>query len=1078
MAPAVLTLHAGNRIERLADRLAEVLSEPVGPVLAPETVVVPGAGLARWLAGRIARRNGVCANLRFALPAAFIWECFRAVLPRVPASAGFAPGPIAWRAFAALGELAGAPGFEAVGRYLAGGDELKRWRLARRLAEVFDQYQVYRPDWVRAWERGEGGDWQAVLWRHLSAAGEGRHWVQAHDAFLAALSGAAGAGVLPPRVALFALPALSPTYLDLVTRIADASEAHLFTLNPSREFWGDLESPAALARQRARWRRRGLPDASGYFALGNPLLASLGRMGRDYVARLAGLEGWEEEHFEVPPQGRLLGALQADLLALRAPAEGPARAVAPGDDSIQVHACHSRLREVQVLHDRLLDLFERLPGLAPREVLVAAPDMDAYGPFVAAVFGAPGEERGLPWSLGWGSPAAADPLLATVLELLGLPASRLAASEVVGLLEVPAVMRRFGLDPDGVARVRAWVRESGVRWGADDEARSALGLPGFDANSWAFGLRRLFLGYALPAGDPPYRGVDPYPHVEGAAARDLGGLQAFVDRLRAWQGRLARAGTVPEWGERLGRLLQDLLAPDPDEVERLQELRDAAAALTEEAASAGFGAAVGREVYLGRLGEALAARAGGAPRLGGGVSFGSLAALRGIPARVVCVLGLNGADFPRIERPPGFDRMARERRPGDRSRREEDRQLFLDALLAARDVLYLSYVGRSARDNAALPPSVVVSELLDYLARAFRWDGDGPERALVTEHPLQPFSRRYFDGSDPRLYSFARQWLPGRGEGAGGAPGPFADRPLAGPARVSGAVELDDLVRFFQNPARGYLEGLGVRLPEEQAPLEDVEAFGLDRLARFRLREEALDRALAGEPFGEGLLERLRARGEIPVGMAGERALREALAPVGALASALREALAEAREPLDVEVTLGSETLRGRLAPLVADGLLAWRPGKLRPRDQVGLWLRHLALNAVAAAPVARASRFLAEDRSLQLAPVADAAGRLVRLLDLYREGLAAPLPFYPGAALAYARALARGKSLEEARACARRAWGGSREVPGERDDPYVAVAQRGREPLDARFEALALEVLGPMLAVAGEAQGEADASA
>ena len=1076
----MLTLYASNRVERLAARLAEVVSEPRGPVLAPETVVVPGASLGRWLVGQIAARTGVCANLSVRLPAAFIWDCFRALLPALPVSSAFAPGPLAWRLFAELGEVCGEPGFEAVGRYLASGDELKRHRLAQRLAGVLDQYQVYRPDWVRAWERGEGEDWQAVLWRRLVARGGGPHWVAAHDAFLEALAGGAGSGCLPPRVSLFALPALSPTYLDLVARIAASIEVHLFVLNPSREFWGDLESPAAVARRRARWRRRGLPDASAYYAVGNPLLASLGRMGRDYLARLAELEGWEEELFEEPAAGGLLGAVQEDLLTLREPGAAPAREVRPGDESIQVHVCHGRLREVQVLYDRLLDLFARRPGLAPREVLVAAPDIDAYGPLVEAVFGAGDGEPALPWSLARGDPGASDPLLGAALGLLRLPASRLAASEVVGLLEVPAVMRRFGLDPEGIGRVRTWVRESGVRWGADAGARQALGLPAFEANSWAFGLRRLFLGYALPAEEEPYRGIVPYAHVEGTVARDLGGLQGLVDRLVAWQRRLTRPCPLAAWGERLGRLLRDFLDPDMEEAERLQDLRDAAADLAEEGASAGFSAPVGHELFAVRLAEALGTRGGGAPPPRGGITFGSLAALRGVPARVVCLLGMNGDELPRVERPPSFDRVAREpARPGDRSRREDDRQLFLEAILAAREVLYLSYVGRSARDNAVLPPSVLVSELLDYLGRAFRWEGPGPERALVVGHPLQPFSPRYFDGADPRLFSFARQWVPGGGAG-GVAAAAFADHPLEPPEEATNEVDLEALVRFFLNPARAYLARLGVPLVAGEEPLEDAEAFALEGLERYRVREEVLAAMLTAGPGPgpEAVVERLRGRGQVPVGPAGELALRRALAPVAALAEAVRAELAEPREPIDIEVNLGRDVLRGRLSPLVADGLLAWRLGKLRPRDRIGLWVRHLALNAAAPAAVGRASRLLAEDAEFALAPVGDARAHLARLVVLYRAGQLDPLPFYPAAAYAYARAVGRGAGRAEAQREAERAWEGRDQAPGDGADPHVALAMRGREPLGAAFAVLAVELLGPMIEAAGGGAGWPDARA
>lgn len=1140
----MLRLYRGNRLERLADRLAEVLADPAGLPLAPETVVVQGPGTARWVAARLASRLGVCANVRFPQPAAFIWDCFRAVLPALPAGSAYEPERLLWRVFGLLDRVRGEPWLGALGHYLEGSDELKRLRLAGRLAATLDQYLVYRPDWIRDWERGGGEDWQAPFWRRLVAEGGRGHWVHAQDAFLSApLSAPALRSALPSRVAVFALPTLSPSYLALLAHLAGLLDVHLFLLDPSREYWSDIESPGATARRRARWRREGRSDASGYYALGHPLLASLGRMGRELLDQVLEYDAEEEDLWEDPvgdlaarlaaglaagSAGGPLGAsaaepaewpaapsrlrlLQRDVLELRNRGREPDAPLLPipqGDRSLQVHACHGPLREVQVLHDALLDLFERLPGLEPRDVLVLAPDPDVYAPHVEAVFGALGDERYIPWSAARRDPAAGAPAVAAVLQLLDLPASRLPASEVLSLLEVAAVARRLALDEAAVEALRGWVRESGVRWGLDAEARSEAGLPALDETTWAFGLRRLFLGYAMPEDAGLFAGVLPCPGPEGSSAPWLGALAALVERLGTWRQRLAGRYPAGRWAALLRELVDDFLVPTDDEEEaRLLELGEAALGVADAALGAGYTGTFAREVFRERLIDALAGHRGAPPVLAGGVTFAGLGQLPGVPARIVWLLGMNGADFPRTERPPGFDRMARQRLRGDRSRRDEDRQRFLDALLAARDVFAVSYVGRSARDNAPMVPSVVVSELLDYVQQAF--PPEAPRGApggagLVTEHPLQPFSRRYFDGGDPRLFSYAREWLPERigapaGAGAVTSTGPtaraiptgtpalgsFVRAALPLPEEAGREIELGALERFLENPARHFLrERLGVRLAAAEAAPQDAESFRLDRLAAYRLRGEALSAALAGQGLEEAVLPLAAARGDLPLGPVGSLDFARGTAGVPDLAAVLRPALARTLPALEVDLVLDGFRLRGWLSGVTPGGLVTYRVGKVGAKDCLRLWVRHLALCALAPAGVSLASRHFGEDGELALGPVADARAQLRALAGAWREGLAAPLPFFPETSLAWARAERTGTPEGDCWRAARKHWHDGYQDRGEALDVWVAVAFRDWEPPDAAFVAAARAVAGPLLAaeVAGpsgqpEVRGGSDAA-
>ena len=806
-----MKLHHSNRMEALAGALARLMRAEPGEPFAPERIVVPHPTIGRWLSLELARALGIAANVRIEQPAEFAWSLMREALPDLPRESAYTPVRLRWRIHDLLPELAEGPEARAVRGYLGDGDPRKRFELADRLARVFDRCLLYRPDWIREWERGAAPHWQARLWQRL--VGEGReaaagHWVAAIDAFRERLA----AGVRPPgwprRAAFFAVPSFSPSYLDVLRRAAEGIEIHLFMFVPCREYWGDIRSRREIARRDGG----GDPDA-GYFTEGNELLAAWGRAGRDTFDALVEHESVEwEEHF-VPPDGACrLAAVQRDVLDLRLASEGAlaseaalvgegaeaeaapedapsagavgavAPAGAPSDDSLRIHVCHSPLREAEVLHDQLLALFDAHPDLEPADVLVLTPDLVVYGPAVEAVFGAAGR---IPCHVAhaWGGESRT---LRAFLDLLDLPGSRLAAEAVLAPLDAPAVRARFGIGEGDLPALRGLVREAGIRWGADQAHRGAEGLPETAGHTWRQGLRRLLLGYAMPDADALVGGLVPCPAgADGFGAGEvdaerLGRFVSYCTEALGLGARLAGDRRPVEWAGVLRGVANRFLADGPGPAHGAAPARGGAGILGTAGRGGGTRTAGGigdRRFAREPAGEVDAVRAlvrdfgheaghgespvpfalvrdvlrerardasGEPARLADGVTVAGLAPGRVFPAAVVCVAGMNDGAFPRTPSYPSFDPMAAgPARRGDRDERHEDRFAFLEALLAARRCFLVSYTGRGLRDDAPIPPSVLVDELKDYLALRF------PGVAIEIRHPLQPFSPRYFQGGPP-----------------------------------------------------------------------------------------------------------------------------------------------------------------------------------------------------------------------------------------------------------------------------------------------------------------------------------------
>jgi exodeoxyribonuclease V gamma subunit len=1050
----VLNIHQSNRLEALAEQLAVMTrAKPLASPFSPEVIIVQSRGVARWLALQLASHNGVCANVRFPFPIGFAWEVYQ-TLGDLPQASPFESGVMAWRIMQLLPRLEPLTEFAPVQSYID-GDPLRRYDLARRLAEMFEQYLVYRPDWITQWEAGKEEHWQARLWQQLAKASGAPHRVMLHRRFLQRVCfDMLAAGGIPERISVFGAPALPPVLLDLFAALASHIEVHVFVSNPCLEYWGDI----AAAREVARSKLTQRPDAA-FLDTGNPLLASLGKQGRDFIDLVQNYPAHEHEKFIDPGEASLLCAIQSDILRLRERgATVDVLEVAADDRSVQVHSCHSAMREVEVLHDQLLALFERHPGLQPSDIVVMTPDIESYAPYIEAVF-ATAEPR-IAFSISDRSSEHESTLTAAFMALLELPGSRYDANRVLAILDEPAAQQRFGLWEDDLDTVHRWVRDAQIRWGIDAAHRASLALPATAEHTWRFGLDRLLLGYALPGGNERLFGdILPYDEVEGGLGQVLGRFLSFAEAAMELNTLLAPSRTMAQWAQVLRTTLARFFDPDDAREAELEALSTAINTLEADAFAGGFSAAVPLAVVRTALREHL--EIAGRAFLSGGVTFCAMIPMRSLPFEVVCLIGMNDGAFPRMRRPHGFDLMAADFRKGDRSRRDDDRYLFLESLLSARRCFYLSYTGQHIRDNSVIPPSVLVSELLDYVAQGFHAAGGADIRdQLITQHPLQAFSRRYFDGSSKLFsYSDALREAANRAGRGGAASQPLIPDDLPEPEAEWRTVELESLIRFLRNPVRYLLQQrLKIRLEEAEEEVAAREPFTADPLQSYELKQRLLALRLRAEPVQDALAV-ARASGLLPHARVGEALFERASDAVDGFAAKVLEAQPkEMLDPIGVDLALGEMRMRGTLSGVSKAGLLGYRLARFRAKDLLNAWVRHLVLNVVAPEPVARVTRWIGQDDVVTFAPVDDARAILMRLLELYWTGLRRPLHFFPDSAQAYVE---KNRSLDAAHS----KWDISDFGRGEAADSYYRLAFRGFDPLDTEFEEVAMAVFGPIQA-------------
>ncbi|WP_043529718.1 exodeoxyribonuclease V subunit gamma [Litchfieldella xinjiangensis] len=1108
LTPGFMVIH-GNRLEDLRGVAVEWMKRhPLAP-LENEVILVQSNGIGQWMKLALAADesddgsggSGIAAALDITLPARFLWQAYRAVLTHVeqdanavPATSPFDKARLLWRLLRLLPELLDRETFSPLRQFLADDDDLrKHYQLAERLADLFDQYQVYRADWLEAWGRGEDvlisarGEsrpideaqrWQPALWRALiedvGDDGIDSSRAMVHRRFMEAarhLDCDNRPTGLPRRVMVFGISSLPQQALEALAVVARCCQVVLCVHNPCQHYWADIiEHKDLLRADRYRQRRKGgmparldvLGDGDGDAGLhlhAQPLLAAWGKQGRDYLRlldehddaqqyeRLFAADSLRIDLFEpfVSSQGqtRLLNQLQDDIRELRPVHETREQwpAVAPAqDDSIVFHVAHSPQREVEILHDQLLAAFSADPNLRPRDIIVMVPDIDHYAPHIQAVFGQYARDqrrdddpRFIPFTLSDQGDRHRLPLLIALEKLLRLPELRLSVRELLDLLDVPALRARFGLDEADVPTLRRWIEGAGIRWGLHGRQRSSLDLPdGMEQNTWAFGLRRLLLGYTVgDAATGPWQGIEPFDDIGGLDAQLAGPLALLLETLEDQWHTLREPTNVNGWAQRLRELLEACFSAEaPQDSLMLTQLEQTLQTWQESAEEAGLTRelplSVVREHWLSQIDEhSLSQRF-----MAGAVNFATLMPMRAIPFKRVCLLGMNDGDYPRSHPPIDFDLMNGDYRPGDRSRREDDRYLFLEALLSARDQLYVSWIGRSIVDNAEKPPSVLVGQLRDHLQAGWHTtDGSPLLDALTTEHPLQPFSRRYFPTrealaergvSSRRLFTYAHEWRDVHDSQPAEAPSGELET-----YNQDAPLTLIQLGNFLRDPARAFFTTrLNVFLEQEDLTSLDHEPFALDGLGNWQLQDRLIQvqrRAVdSGRPRESAMLEaldRLQGEGVLAMGAFGYRMREQLIEPMGELFEAYEDALEEWPHALEapdaVQLTIPGappledwlEDLRqddeGRRCRLVLSSSSLIKKNKYHWHHLLRPWVAHLA-GHVNGQPLT--TRLLSKAGHVTLPPLdPDAATRhLQELIAAWQNGMRAPLPLATETAFAW----------------------------------------------------------------------------
>lgn len=1088
--PSMLHLVQSNKMEVLCQHLVHQVQEyyqtSFSAVLQPLPILVQSPGMAQWLKVKVAESLGIAANFSFPLPSSFIWDLYRQHIPDLPEESAFTKENMQWKLMQILPGLLSEPEFAAITAYLTSGDDTleafadkphsgeataekaprRLFQLAGKIADIYDQYLVYRPDWILAWEQGEkalGADaeahpWQPVLWRALventkALSQSPWHRANLHDQLMTTLA------QQPPShmpIFIFGISAIPKQQLEIFSVLAQTRDVVIFWANPCEQYWGDIIAESTKEKKQLDLFEQAQDTqvdvsldalhALTLYETGNPLLASWGKLGREFQDMLLECENSVAmntyDYFIEDEPNTLLRHIQQDVLMLAAPSpvldSSLHNADGEEDRSVHVVSCHSKLRELEVLHDHVLSRLEQDRALALGDIIVMMPNVAEYAPYIDAVFGGADKSTYLGYAISDRNVIEESPVAKAFMQLLAVHQSRFTLTEVMEIFAVPDVLAKFNVDESELSLLHHWLREAGIRWGMSGEDKQRWELPQEGQNTWLFGLRRLLSGYAMGMtqallNTEAQGEISPYAELEGQQGEVLGKFIEFLIQLEHILAQALDSHTLSEKARIAEQWLQKIFAVSDAQAYYLQQILDALARLSEHQGQ--YDGVVDQDVFVEAMQQQLGSKGVGQRFLAGRINFCTLMPMRSIPFKQVCILGLNDPGYPRVVAPIGFDLMASAPvRKGDRSRRWDDRYLFLEAILSAREQLYLSFIGRDERDNSVRTPSILLTELLHYCERyraeneeenkneaksTSEHQGDveekgKPREPVVKVHaqPLQPFHADYFLANSSVASSYNQTWLnvlKASAEVTQKQSVDFVDQALA--LHASGnkdELPLAELLSCLRNPARYFFEQRWhTRFGSPHSLVEDDEPLLLDGLSRYQLIQSVIKDE-------ENTQKHIRVDGRLPIGSLGGAAMEE----LNRITEKLVQLAASHYADLNIQapsqwVDASHEVTKVRLMGRV-DGIypvstlpegnalfVRWRPGKVRAIDRILLWVEWLFVLAAEPNTNIGEACFIGTDKVMKLPRISTEAAQenLTVFMQFWHQSMLKPLVFFPESA-------------------------------------------------------------------------------
>ncbi|MDY0132143.1 MAG: exodeoxyribonuclease V subunit gamma [Desulforegulaceae bacterium] len=1009
-----------NKIEVLLERLGKSLEKPEGGVFEPEIIVVQSKGMEKYLSLKLCENLGILSNVLFLYPNSLIEYCLEKT--GFLENSSFKPGAEAytWTIMDLIYQFKDEENFKEVLNYIKTLDGKisieKLYQFSSKVSRLFMEYQIFRPKWILSWEEDETkAGWQSFLWNRLcKTLGLNYPLKQINNLFEKFDTEKEVLNNLPKKISVFGIFSLPQIYLETLNFFSQNSEINLYLLNPCLDYWGEILPKSTIDNLQKKSKGTEL-----YLEYGNSLLASFGKTGKVFYETINDYPINKIDETYIPPkETSLLSSIQNSILNLFDYSDTSKKNISLNDNSIRIHSCHGPMREMEVLKDNILYILDTDKNIQLSDIIVMIPDIEKYSPYIKSVFGRSNDNYKLTFSIADRSFKSENKGLDSFLKLAGIFTTRFEASVVIDLLEDKFIHQKFGLNEEEVEKIKQWALKLNISWGLDEDFKENFNLSSEISGTWKKGIDLICLGHALNPDDLVFfNNLLPVFELDTSEQETASGLMEFYYKLKKYSKKIiGKKHLAAEWADIFLNICDDFLYFEKTNEFDFINLKKIFTDLKEEAIYSQTSLKIPFIVIYQRIEQIALSASSGYGFLDGRLTFCAMLPMRSIPFKMICVCGLNQGDFPRNYYPPNFDLMGKNRQKGDRHIRDDDRYLFLETIISARNYLYLSYTGKDQETDSIIPPSPILSELIDYIEDNFI----SPENIIeqiTRNHQASSFSSSYFsfDNSGEAdlsgsLFSYSKRLMELSKDINLEKPESFVfiDQPLKKDEKSeSEFLDLNSFISFFKNPQKFYLKFNSIETEQSFDFFEDREAFNPGNLFEYIISNDLLEMFLTGKD--EEISKKIfKSQNKLPYGKTGEVFYNKLKEDIFFFLNKLENYL---EKPEKVSLSLISDKLKikGNLS-LYNGKIILFRYGRINPKNLIELWLKHVLALYSEIAQFKNLSIFAGSEKSAFIKSKFENLEKdrvyIEELGKLFEKGCVSPLNFDPDLSFSYVKGI------------------------------------------------------------------------
>lgn len=959
-------------------------------------VVIQNKEAQQWLTQQVAKYEGIAFNFEFILPSELMWKLYRIEHPELPSNLPSDRIAMQWQMFEVLklkGNTFGLPSLPEQDKNL--------FQLAGQIADVMDLYQVFRPELLESWERNTlttfdaSEKWQMNIWNELTSIWEEKYPAipNRKEAWYSLKESVDQESFTneryPDSIFIFGLSQISASFLDLITTFSKKREVHFFDINLK-------------------------PEITGFDV--------------KFTEWLKPKEEFEKLLERFSTQKKITYTVE-NLPDLKSESLLAKLSIATPDlnETIEIHSCHNPKREVEVLKDSLLSALDERHDLNPDDILVLVPDMDEYAPIIESVF--QGEEQ-KPQIPIYSPKNYLNQSQNSFIAFLELISSNYKISDVIDFLEIETIRERFIFSEEDIFTLKNWLLENRIHWGLElsdsiyslEKAVSNF-ISGFAMELDEFEYYEDFI---------PFNGVNTSDHAELVAR-----FSSLVHILKPIKAAQTKNRSLKGWLVETSKWVSDLFQKNEKAAQNLSNSIDR---LIEYAGLIDSTVIIDFNLFKNWFKAQLSDKKASSSGFGHGVVLSSYIPYRSIPFKQVCILGMNEGVFPRNATRPSFDLIYAYPKAGDRIMKEDDQLLFMELLASTSQGLFISFLGQDQHSENEKLPSILIQKVMDEV--------DGLK---AIEHKLHGFDNSYF--LHPKSYSQKRKELGIKVLSKNENELPFfAQNEVAIKKENIEHIEINELISFFVHPCKHMLNnGLSVRKKFENSDLEDREVFRISALDKYNL-DQLLQDGIESHIHSEALKEYSILAGFTPQGIPGIQAFETELNSISELRKLAKPYLTSEERKGELDIEIDEIRLVGSFDNVYGDKSLFIKAAKLKARDFVNSWIKHLILSSSSyqiKETIIVGRDFYGNNQVYGISVVEGSKEILAGLVAWFIKAKEdkALWTFFPETSKTLVEAIRSEKEnpLKEAS----KKWIGSEYVTGEGTDFYNSLCCRGETPLE-----------------------------